>query len=304
MTSLTYGLITPMRDERSNLERLSNCVCAQTVAPLEWLLVDNGSTDGTVELSEGLARRCPWIRVLQAEASPQAEPGLPIVRAFTTGLTALHDEPDVVVKLDADVSFAEDHFERLLDAFERDPRLGIAGGVCFELEDGEWRPTHVTGSHVRGAVRAYRRACLRDVTPLEAGLGWDTIDELRAHLAGWHTEVVAELRFDHHRPLGSRDGKRWSRALRQGRASRYMGYRPWYLTARAIFRARKDPAALAMLWGYAASALKREPVLADERLRDELRRQQRLSDLPRRGREALGRRRRPAYPSRRSSSST
>ena len=304
MTSLTYGLVTPVRDERMNLERLASCVCEQTVAPAEWLLVDNGSTDGTVELSQALARRHAWIRVLQSEASTSAEPGLPIVRAFTTGLAAFREEPDVIVKLDADVSFAEDHFERLLDAFDHDPTLGIAGGVCFELGEGEWRATHVTGSHVRGAVRAYRLACLRDVSPLEAGLGWDTIDELKANLAGWHTDVLADLRFDHHRPLGARDGSRWSRALRQGRASRYMGYRLWYLSARALFRARKDPAALAMLWGYASSALRREPVLADERVRSELRRSQRVSELPRRGREALGRRHRRDYASRRSSSST
>jgi len=304
MSSLTYGLVTPVRDERVNLERLAGCVCGQTVAPAEWLLVDNGSTDGTVELSQALAHAHPWIRVLQSEATRSAEPGLPIVRAFTTGLAALREEPDVVVKLDADVSFSEDHFERLLEAFDREPRLGIAGGVCFELEAGEWRPTHVTGAHVRGAVRAYRRACLDDVSPLEAGLGWDTIDELKAARAGWHTEVVEGVRFDHHRPLGARDGKRWSRALRQGRAARYMGYRLWYLGARAVFRARKDPAAFAMIWGYVTSAYRREPVLADETIREELRRGQRLSELPIRVLEALGRRRTAAYASRRSSNST
>jgi glycosyltransferase involved in cell wall biosynthesis len=290
MTQLTYALVTPARDERANLERLATCVCSQTVLPLAWNVVDNGSTDGTAHVALALAEQHSWVRVLQSAPTDKAEPGLPIVRAFVAGLAVLETQPDVVVKLDADVSFAPDHFERLLRAFGRDSRLGIAGGVCFELEDGEWRPTHVTGAHVRGAVRAYRRACLESISPLEEGLGWDTIDEVKAAVLGWRTEVVGELRFDHHRSLGARDGLFWSRAHRQGRAARYMGYRFSYLVARALFRARKDPAALAMIWGYCASALQREPVLADERVRAEVRRTQRLSDLPLRAREALGRR--------------
>ena len=290
MTSLTYAAVTPARDERANLERLGACVCGQTVLPLAWIVVDNGSTDGTADVALELAQQNAWIRVLDSAATDNPEPGLPIVRAFVAGVAALEEQPDVIVKLDADVSFVPDHFERLLEAFERDRRLGIAGGVCFELQDGEWRPTHVTGAHVRGAVRAYRAACLAAVSPLEQGLGWDTIDEVRAAVLGWRTEVVRDLRFDHHRPLGARDGLYWSRALRQGRAARYMGYRFPYLVARALFRARTNPSALAMIWGYCASAVRREPVLADERVRMEVRRGQRLSGLPLRAREALGRR--------------
>ena len=290
MTSLSYAAVTPARDERANLTRLADSVCAQTIRPLAWIVVDNGSTDGTSDVARALARQHPWVHVLESAPTDNPEPGLPIVRAFVAGVEALEEQPDVIVKLDADVSFGPDHFERLLEAFERDPRLGIAGGVCFELEAGEWRPTHVTGAHVRGAVRAYRTDCLAAVSPLEQGLGWDTIDEVKAAVLGWRTEVVGDLRFDHHRPLGARDGHRWNRALRQGRAARYMGYRFPYLVARALFRARTHPSALAMIWGYCASALRRDPVLGDERVRTEVRRGQRLFDLPVRAREALGRR--------------
>ena len=68
-------------------------------------------------------------------------------------LAELADPPDVVVNLDADVSFEPDFFERLLDAFAADPTLGIASGTCYELEGGDWRERHVTGSTVWGATR-------------------------------------------------------------------------------------------------------------------------------------------------------
>ena len=94
----------------------------------------------------------PWIRGATSPPTAHPEPGAPIVRALHTGLAQLGKYDDVVVKLDADVSFARDYFERLLQAFEADPALGIAGGECLELAGGEWRAVHVTSSHVRGAV--------------------------------------------------------------------------------------------------------------------------------------------------------
>ena len=57
---------------------------------------------------------------------------------------------------------------------------------------------------------------------------------------------------------------------------------------------RKEPAALAMIWGYLKAALNREPQLADADARAYLRRQQSLRLLPSRAAEAIGRRRRVA----------
>ena len=75
--------------------------------------------------------------------------------------------PDVVVKVDADITFPWDHFEQLMARFARDERLGIASGTCYEQVDGAWVERHVTGDHVWGAARAYRREVLPVVMPLE-----------------------------------------------------------------------------------------------------------------------------------------
>jgi biofilm PGA synthesis N-glycosyltransferase PgaC len=285
-----YALVTPARNEAENLERLAGCLLAQTVRPAAWVVVDSGSTDETPAVAERLAAEHPWISALAAPGERDAAPGAPVVRAFHAGLAALGERPDVVVKLDADVSFDPDYFERLLAAFAADTRLGIAGGACWEEQDGAWRPTHVTGAHVRGASRAYRRACLEDVLPLEERMGWDGIDELKAAVNGWETRIVPGLGFRHHRPVGARDGGRHRRWLAQGRGAHYMGYRPWYLVLRTLHRARREPAALAMLWGYGAAALRREPRCADEAVRARLRSEQSVSRLPLRMREARGRR--------------
>jgi glycosyltransferase involved in cell wall biosynthesis len=154
MTAQTYAVITPVRDEAENLARLADCMQAQTIQPDAWVIVDNGSVDDTLELAKRLAAEHDWIRAITAEPADVARPGAPIVRAFNVGLTQLDVLPDVVVKLDADVSMGDDYFERILEAFTADPRLGIAGGACFELRDGVWEETFVTGDAVRGASAA------------------------------------------------------------------------------------------------------------------------------------------------------
>ena len=287
---LSYAVVTPVRDEAANLSRLADCMLAQGVRATEWVVVDNGSLDDTPAIAASLASQHDWIRVVALAGEERARPGAPIVRAFHAGLAALRTTPDVVVKLDADVSFDPDHFEALLDAFAANPRLGIAGGDCLELEGGVWRAVPVTGAHVRGAERAYRRACLDDVLPLEERMGWDGIDELRAAVDGWETRIVPGVAFRHHRPVGARDGARYRRWLAQGEGAHYMGYRPSYLALRTLRRALRDPAAPAMLLGYLLAGLRREPRYADLRVRDELRRGQRLRELPQRARETRGRR--------------
>jgi GT2 family glycosyltransferase len=282
--TLTWSAITPALDEAQNLERLARSRLEQTITPTQWVIVDNGSTDATVDVATSLIERHPWVALCHAPGSGGAAPGAPVVRAFHAGLAQLDDEVDVVVKLDADVSFDPDYFQRLLRAFEEDSTLGIASGSCWEQSDGSWHETHVTGDHVRGASRAYRRPCLQSVLPLEEGMGWDGIDALKAKARGWSTRIVPDARFYHHRAVGERDGARRSRWIAQGRGAHYMGYRPTYLVLRALHHARRDPAATAMVWGYVESFVRRRPRLQDREARDLLRREQRLGNLRARAR--------------------
>jgi glycosyltransferase involved in cell wall biosynthesis len=286
--TLGYAAVTPVRDDASNLERLATCMSEQTRSPTAWIIVDNGSVDRTPELAESLAGRHPWITCMKIPGAPKVVRGAPIVRAFHAGLEQVPQEAQIVVKLDADVSFADDYFARLVRHFEDDPQLGLASGTCYEWERGEWRPRFATRDQVRGATRAYRRACLDGVLPLEERMGWDSVDQLVATLRGWRTASFGDLPFYHHRFTGERDGS--ARAWRlQGELAHYLGYRPSYLMVRTAFRSVREPAATAMLLGYAGAVFRRERRCENEEVVGLLRRQQSLWRLPERAREALGR---------------
>ncbi len=285
--ALSYAIISPVRDEVENLEQLAQCLIAQTRKPSSWLIVDDGSSDGTRALVIELARHHPWIHHAASAGGALARGG-PIVRAFHTGLEQLDPVPDVVVKLDADITMEPDHFERLLDAFACDSSLGIAGGVGYEEdENGNWRQRHGTGAGVWGANRAYRRECLRDIGPLHEHMGWDSLDLMKANMTGWRTEVVPDLPFRHHRAEGKRDGSRYRTFRIQGEAANYMAYRFSYLFVRTLYRALRDPAAIGLIVGYVSARARRQPRCPDVELRRYVRHQQSLRMLPTRVREAL-----------------
>jgi biofilm PGA synthesis N-glycosyltransferase PgaC len=276
---LTYAVITPARNEADQLERLAAELGAQTVRPAAWVVVDDNSADETTAIAARVADRA---LTLDDGAAPAR--GRDAI-AFQAGLELLEPH-DVVIKLDADVSVEPGHFEGLLAAFAGDDRLGIASGTAYEQEDERWVSRNVTGSSVWGAARAYRRACLDEVLPFEARVGWDGVDELRANARGWTTRTLPDLPFRHLRPEGQREQDRRAMRSAQGEAAWYMGYSPLYLTLRALHHARREPAALAMIAGYAGSAIRRQPRSDDDAARAYLRRQQSVRNLWARRREA------------------
>jgi poly-beta-1,6-N-acetyl-D-glucosamine synthase len=291
----SYAVVTPARDEAENLARLAASLAGQTIRPRAWIIVDNGSTDGTLKVARGLAAEHDWVDVLSRPGTASADRGAPVVRALQAGIAALSaTPPEILVNVDADISMEADYFERLLAKFDEDSRLGIASGSAFELERGEWRQRFVTDTTVWGASRAYRWECLRQLLPFEERIAWDGVDELKANARGWRTTAFEELPFRHHRREGERDGSTWRARRNQGQAAHYLGYRTWYLVVRALWHMRREPTALAMIWGYALAALRRDPRSSDRDARAFLQRRQSVRNLRLRALEATGRRSRTA----------
>jgi poly-beta-1,6-N-acetyl-D-glucosamine synthase len=286
---LRYAVVTPARNEEVNLQRLGAAVMAQTHRPVVWRIVDDGSVDGTGEVLAALAAEHPWIEHLERPAADRQESladGRRKARdldAFLLGAVPLRDRVGVIVKVDADVSFAPDYFAELIGRFEADATLGIASGTCYEQEDGEWVRRTKAAATVWGASRAYRSDCLADLMALEPCMGWDGLDEISVQLRGMRTQTFVDLGFRHHRPEGGRELSSLHQGEALGRAAWYMGYRPTYLTLRALYRARQEPAAIGMLWGYFAAARRRDPQCPQPHLVQAVRDRQRLAATFRRG---------------------
>ncbi len=167
MTIDSYAIVTPIRNETAHLGQLAESLLEQTLRPHTWMIVDNGSDDDTPEVASRLAETHSWIRAISAPLPRATERAGPIVHALEAGIAALDPRIGAVAKVDADVTFPTDYFERLLAELERDPRNGILSGSGYEQEGGVWLERPITGDNVWGAARLYRRECLDQLLPLE-----------------------------------------------------------------------------------------------------------------------------------------
>lgn len=285
---MRYAVVTPARNEEGNLPRLAASLIAQTQLPVEWVVVDDNSDDATPAILAELAGEHPWIRPFDRPAGERAEVNLGRRQArdldgFRRGVVELRNAYDVVIKIDADVSLEPDFGARLMAEFEADPELALASGTCYEEENGEWVRRTKADTTVWGATRAYRADVVDILMGLVPLMGWDGLDEIQVQLRGRRTQTFVDLPFCHHRPEGGRELSSLHQGEALGRASYYMGYRPTYLAMRAFYRARREPAALAMLWGYAAAAVRRDARCADPAVIRTLRQRQRLGVALRRG---------------------
>jgi len=271
-----YVIITPARDEEKHLEETIRSVIAQTVRPAQWVIVDDGSTDGTAAILDRYAAEFPWISVLHRRDRGFCDEYVGTIEAIMAGyhsLPATHWE--FLAFLDADIKLDADYFERCFGEFRQDPKLGIGGGVLCELSHGVAEVQHAPSYHVRGATKIYRRECW-DAIGLTAMPGYDTYDEIKAHYLGWRTRSFLNIQAFHLRPLGASWGS-WREGVKNGHMDYFLGYHPLFMLLKCLRRVVVRPYVLGSaghLWGYLRGYLKRRPQVADPAAINYLRKQQ------------------------------
>ena len=201
-----------------------------------------------------------------------------MVDAFNTGYEILQtQEWEFIVKFDGDLSFDANYFERCLERFDCDPRLGVGGGtICYVANNGVKEFEEAPAFHVRGATKIYRRSCWEAIGGFWPAPGWDTMDEVKANSLGWTTSSFKDLHLVHHRPTGAADGF-WGALVKYGRANYICGYHPAFMLAKCLRRLVKRPAvvgSVALMYGYVAGYLKGIPQVDDPDTIAYLRRQQ------------------------------
>jgi poly-beta-1,6-N-acetyl-D-glucosamine synthase len=274
-----YLLITPVRNEEEFLQQTINSVASQTLCPVEWIIVDDGSSDGTWRIMLEAASQHNWIKPFRRADRGFRHSGAGVVEAFYDGYHAI-TRPDwqFLVKLDGDLSFNSAYFADCLMQFERDPKLGIGGGLICAWVNGELAPESRFDPkfHVRGATKIYRRACWEAIGGLVRSPGWDGMDEIKANMLGWRTATFPDLKVRHFRPAGLAYG-RWKDWVKGGRGNYITGYHPLFMLAKSIRRLGIKPyglASLGLLTGYFSGYVRRIPRVADPATINYIRQQQ------------------------------
>ena len=282
MPSRKYVLVSPCRNEADYMRRTLDSVMAQSVAPTLWVVVDDGSTDETPAILEEYRSRMPYLKVVRRDNRGRRSVGSGVIEAFYDGLDTVDlDGFDYVCKLDLDLELPRGYFEGLMERMEANPRLGTTSGKPYftSPRTGKLTPETIGDETSVGASKFYRVRCFQAIGGFVRQVMWDGIDCHRCRMLGWIAESVDDepLRFLHLRPMGSSQKGIWNGRVRTGFGQYFMGTPPLYLFASAVFRLPKHPVligSIAMLWGYASSALRRVPRYGDAEFRSFLRRYQ------------------------------
>lgn len=265
-----YVIITPARNEAAFIESTIRSVVAQTVRPVRWVIVSDGSTDGTDNIVEHHAARHDWIELVRLpERRERHFAGK--VRAFNSGYERVKHLPhDYVCSLDADITFASDYFEFLLAKLETDSTLGLVGTPFREgTESYDYR--FVSPKHVSGACQLFRRRCFEDIggyVPSVRG-GVDHIAVLTARFKGWQTRTFTGKYSEHHRAQGSAKYSPARARLRVGQLDYALGGHPVWELFRSLYQMTRKPffvGGLMIFAGYYGAWISAQPRLISDEL--------------------------------------
>lgn len=263
-----YVLVSPCKDEAKYIDKTLRSVARQTVRPVQWVIVDDGSRDDSMAIVAQYQSEMPFIKVVRRDTGARAV-GAGVIEAFNAGLAAVDVPHDFVCKFDVDLELPERYFETMLAKMAADPRLGtFSGKPWYHNRAGTLVPELCGDESSVGMIKFYRRAAFEAIGGFVVENGWDMLD---GHMARWHgwragSSDEAETRFLHLRAMGSSQKSLRHGRARHGEAQWRIGSHPLFFAAAAANRIKEPPPVTGALWftmGYLRAALRGTPRLGD-----------------------------------------
>jgi poly-beta-1,6-N-acetyl-D-glucosamine synthase len=238
-----YVLITPARNEARTLEATIQSVVAQTERPLKWMIVSDGSTDTTDAIVKNYAAEHEWIELVRMpERKERHFAGK--VFAFNAGRDRVQGLPyEVIISLDADITFERNYFSFLLEKLASDPSLGLVGTPFQENSNETYDYRFVNIEHVSGACQVFRRKCFEDIggyIPVKGG-AIDNIAVITARMKGWKTRTFTDKVCIHHREMGTAQRGPVSARFKFGAKDYAIGNHPGWEAFRSVYQMTRKP---------------------------------------------------------------
>jgi biofilm PGA synthesis N-glycosyltransferase PgaC len=277
-----YVILSAARNEEAYIEKTIRAVLAQTRKPLKWIIISDGSTDRTNPIVQHYAETNRYIQLVTSTPDGSRNFGSK-ARAINLGHTLVRDlDHDFVAILDADVSFDPFYYEKVMQRFAEDPRLGLAGGILYDNCNGEFiRQKTSADWSVSGPIQMFRRRCFDEMGGYQAlpyG-GIDAVAESAARMLGWKVRAFPDIKVNHHRRTGAEKGNMLVTSFRDGVKEYGYGCDPAFVAAKAFYRLLDAPVMIGSalrLAGYCTAWIRRYPRALPAPVLDAIRREQRL----------------------------
>jgi glycosyltransferase involved in cell wall biosynthesis len=201
---MKYVIITPAHNEEACIRFALDSVVAQTVKPEQWVIVDDGSTDGTREIIQDYANRFDWIKlVVNHPKEIKRDGGSRLINAVLLGYRSLEIlDYEFIVKLDADLIVPPNYFEEVGNTFSSDSRIGMCGGRCSILKNGVWKTERGASYYLWGLAQSFRKNCYEQIGGMLPVYNADFLVQMTAMHLGWLIKVIP-LEIKHLRPTST-----------------------------------------------------------------------------------------------------
>lgn len=263
----SHLVIIPFYNEENYLEKCVDSIISQSLLPTKLILVDDNSSDGSIEVAKQFAKDYEWIEYYRNSSADKKEQGVKVIKAFNYGLAQVdYNNYDFISKLDADLEFPSDYFEKVLTAF-KNKKIGLSGGKIQEYRGESWKVIPQASYHIRGALKTYRKECFVEIGGLMPVLGWDGLDEMKAFYYGWQSEIV-DVPVKHFRPASS-DYNPLELSKKKGYGAHLNGASFFMTFLRMIFKFKSKPRfknGLYYMKGYLEARRKKLPKNVDNDL--------------------------------------
>ena len=275
-----YVLVTAVRNEETYIEKTIKSVAAQTIKPIKWTIVNDGSTDRTGEIISLYSSRYNFIKLINIMSGND--------RNFASKVRAIHEgiksfqgmTYEFIGNLDGDIEFGSDYFECLLGKFNENKMLGIASGWIHEKQKGRYAARFGNSeNYVPGAILTFRRECFEHIgnfLSLSTG-GEDYIAGVMARMRGWSTRSYPCLIVYHQRPTGTAQATSLCASYRSGKEDYFVGYHPMFEAFKCLKRIHASPIIIGSLIrfvGYMDGLWSKKPITVPINVIEYLRKEQ------------------------------
>lgn len=235
-----YVIITPTYNEGRFIRETIDGVTSQTMLPIRWVIVDDGSTDNTVDILKQYQDQYDFIECHSRSRKAEHTYYESNVYAILEGYDRVKNlDFEYLAILDADIILCNDYYEEIFRCFDINQDIGIATGTLLEEVDGRLKETVIDRYSTPKAFQVFRRACYEQIggyIPCKNG-GEDSCAEIMARMRGWQTWSFPDIKVIHQRPVGTRDNRTVLYArFNQGLTDYCLGTHPIFMLAKCLRR--------------------------------------------------------------------
>jgi glycosyltransferase involved in cell wall biosynthesis len=268
-------IITPAKDEENNLPHLIKSIINQTVKPLLWVIVDDGSIDTTPMIIKEAENKHSFIKSIRLGAHPRdigAHYAYVCKSGFDFAINFCEDKKityNYISLIDADMKLEKQFFEKIYSAFERNSNLGIVSGGVYLEKNGKLVAENTRLDLPRGGCRIWKYKCFKETGGYQISVCPDSVSNVKSIIRNWKLLQLKNAIAIQARPTSGGDNL-WAGFVNNGTYAYCLNKNPILVLMNFAHFLLKKPyyIGVAYLYGYLLALLKKIPKIADEEVKE------------------------------------